>query len=384
LEDARNNANPQTSLIHCIVGARPNFVKIAPIMRAIAASNHLNARLVHTGQHYDARMSEAFFEDLEIPSPDRYLGVGSGSHAQQTARIMQAYEPVLLEEDPDLLLVVGDVNSTLACSLVAAKLGVRVAHVEAGLRSYDRTMPEEINRLVTDGIADLLFTSCRDADRNLGREGIEAGKIHFVGNVMIDTLELSLPLAREKRSPERLALSPGEYAVATIHRPSNVDTPEGLDAVLTVFEELGTRLPILLPIHPRTAKRAEELGRAERMRRCPGLKLVDPLRYLEFLDLMRQARLVLTDSGGIQEETTILGIPCLTLRPNTERPITIEEGTNQLVGTNPAEVIAAALKVLETPTPGGVSIELWDGHAAERIVTTLETQLALLSTPRAR
>lgn len=375
--DASKDRSPQSSLIHCIVGARPNFVKIAPIMRAITVSGRLRARLIHTGQHYDARMSETFFEDLEIPSPDRYLGVGSGSHAQQTARIMQSYEPVLLEEEPDLVLVVGDVNSTLACSLVAAKLGVRVAHVEAGLRSYDRTMPEEINRLVTDCVADLLFTTCRDADRNLLREGVDAGKIHFVGNVMIDTLRLSLPIAREKGSPERLGLSPGEYAVATIHRPSNVDTPEGLDAVLTVLEDLGTRLPILFPIHPRTAKRAEALGRADRMRHCPGLRLVEPLRYLEFLDLMRQARLVLTDSGGIQEETTILGIPCLTLRPNTERPITIEEGTNQLVGTNPADVIAAARRVLETPSPGGVSIELWDGHAAERIVTTLETQLAL-------
>lgn len=359
--------------IHCIVGARPNFVKIGPVLRALARRAHFVPRLIHTGQHYDVSMSRGFFEDLEIPEPDRHLEVGSGTHAAQTARIMERYEPVLREERPALVLVVGDVNSTLACSLVAVKLGVTVAHVEAGLRSFDRTMPEEINRILTDAIADHLFITCRDAETNLRAEGVAAERIHFVGNVMIDALLESLPLAAARRTPERFALAPGAYAVATIHRPSNVDDAPGLERVIEALRGVAAQLPVVFPVHPRTEARAGELGMAEALRRVPRLILTPPLRYLEFQDLMRQARLVLTDSGGIQEETTVLGIPCLTLRPNTERPITVTQGTNRIVGTDPPAVIAAAREALATPPPAHPpAIEYWDGHAAERIAAVLD------------
>jgi UDP-N-acetylglucosamine 2-epimerase (non-hydrolysing) len=318
-------------------------------------------------------MSRHFFEDLDIPEPDRYLDVGSGSHATQAARIMERYEQVLLEERPNLVLVVGDVNSTLACSLVAAKLGTEVAHVEAGLRSFDRSMPEEINRLVTDQLADYLFTTCRDADENLRREGVAPERIHFVGNVMIDTLLASLPLVEQKATLARWQLPPRSYAVATIHRPSNVDDRGGWERLLAILEGIGRHLPILFPLHPRTAQRAKELGLDGRLSACPGLRPVAPLRYLEFVDLLRQARLALTDSGGIQEETTALGVPCLTLRPNTERPITIELGTNQLVGTDPARVIQVAQGILaQEQQPQPVMLPLWDGRAAERIAETLQ------------
>jgi len=365
-----------THRIHCIVGARPNFVKIAPIMRALATQPGMSARLIHTGQHYDAEMSRHFFEDLAIPDPDRYLGVGAGSHAVQTARIMELYEEVLDDERPELVLVVGDVNSTLACSLVAVKAGTQVAHVEAGLRSFDRTMPEEINRLLTDQIADLLLTSCRDADENLLREGIAAEKIHFVGNVMIDTLRQSLALAAGRAPLQQWGLEPAGYAVATIHRPANVDAAPGLERALAILSGLGERLPVVMPVHPRTEKRIEALGQREQFAAVHRLRPTPPLRYLEFLDLMRQARLVLTDSGGIQEETSVLGVPCLTLRPNTERPITITAGTNRLVGTNPAAVLAAADEVLATPLPTEApQIEGWDGAAAGRIAALLSTAL---------
>ena len=359
-------------LIHCIVGTRPNFVKIAPLMKAFATTPSLAARLIHTGQHYDAEMSRHFFEDLEIPTPDRHLEVGSGTHAVQTARIMERYEKVLLEEHPDLILVVGDVNSTAACALVGAKCGVKIAHVEAGLRSFDRTMPEEINRIVTDALADLHFTTSPEAGEHLTREGIDREKIHFVGNVMIDTLLESLPLAAEKQSAAHLGLDQGPYAVATIHRPSNVDSSEGLERVLTILEAIGAELPVVFPLHPRTEQRAHDLGLLSRLRDCRGLQLAPPYRYLEFIDLLRTARLVLTDSGGVQEETTVLGIPCLTMRPNTERPITIHAGTNRLVGSEPEHVIAAAREVLRgagcVPT---CRPELWDGRAAERIARIL-------------
>jgi len=359
--------------IHCIVGARPNFVKIAPIMRALAASPHLEPRLIHTGQHYDVQMSLSFFEDLEIPKPDRYLDVGSGTHAEQTARIMERYERVLREEHPRLLLVVGDVNSTVACSLVAAKCGVPIAHVEAGLRSRDRTMPEEINRLVTDVLSDYLFTTCSDADENLRREGVPEEKIHFVGNVMIDTLLTSLPLAERKRTAARFGLEAGHYAVATIHRPSNVDERDGLERVLRILEGTAAHLPIVFPAHPRTERRAQEWGLDGRLRGVGGLHLAEPMRYLEFVDLLRGARLVLTDSGGVQEETAVLGVPCLTLRPNTERPVTISEGTNQLVGTDPARVLEAVDQALaRNVAPAGVHPPLWDGRAAERLAAILE------------
>jgi UDP-N-acetylglucosamine 2-epimerase (non-hydrolysing) len=363
--------------IHCIVGARPNFVKIGPIWRALARHARIETRLIHTGQHYDSRMSRAFFEDLAIPEPDRHLEVGSGSHAAQTARIMERYEPVLLEERPALVLVVGDVNSTLAASLVASKLGVAVAHVEAGLRSFDRTMPEEINRILTDAIADHLFITCRDAAENLRAEGIAPERIHFVGNVMIDALLESLPLAAQRDAPARFGLAGKPYAVATIHRPSNVDERAGLERVIAILHGVAAMLPVVFPVHPRTEARAEELGMAGALRGVPGLTVTPPLRYLEFQDLLRQAHLVLTDSGGIQEETTVLGIPCLTLRPNTERPITVTQGTNRVVGTDPATVVAAAREAFERPRPEATPrIELWDGHAAERIAAILDGILA--------
>ena len=362
--------------IDCIVGARPNFVKIAPILRALAARPLFAARLIHTGQHHDAEMSRHFFEDLAIPDPDRFLGVGAGTHARQTARIMEAFEPVLLDDPPRLVLVVGDVNSTLACALVAAKLGIPVAHVEAGLRSFDRSMPEELNRLLTDQLADLLLITCRDAGENLRREGIAPEKIHFVGNVMIDTLQASLPLARGRAPLSRLGLAPRTYAVATIHRPSNVDGAAELARTAEILEGIAGRLPLLLPLHPRTEKRAAELGLAGRLHSIPGLILTAPLRYLEFLDLLRQARLVVTDSGGIQEETAVLGVPCLTLRPNTERPITILAGTNRLVGVEPRAVAAAAAETLAAPMPAAAVIEGWDGRAAERIAQVVAAFLA--------
>ncbi|MBD3237966.1 MAG: UDP-N-acetylglucosamine 2-epimerase (non-hydrolyzing) [Candidatus Eisenbacteria bacterium] len=363
--------------IHCIVGARPNLVKIAPLMRAFAHEEILDPRLIHTGQHYDVEMSRAFFEDLEIPDPDRNLEVGSGSHALQTARIMERYERVMEDDRPALLLVVGDVNSTIACSLVAAKRGVAVAHVEAGLRSFDRSMPEEINRVLTDQLSDLLFITAEEARGNLLREGIAQERIHFTGNVMIDALFDALPLAARRETPGRFGLAGRAYAVATIHRPSNVDQRESLAQVVTIFVDLAQRLPLVVPLHPRTQERLGSFDLLERLRAAPGVILAPALRYLEFQDLMRQARLVLTDSGGIQEETTVLGIPCLTLRANTERPITVTHGTNRLVGPDPAKVLAAADAVLAAPRlaeppvlPG------WDGLAAQRIAKILAAELA--------
>jgi len=355
-----------------VVGARPNFMKIAPIMDEMTKyPERFQQVLVHTGQHYDDEMSQVFFDDLDLPRPDVYLGVGSGSHAEQTARVMLAFEPVLREQKPDLVLVVGDVNSTLACALVCAKLGVRVAHVEAGLRSFDRTMPEEINRMLTDQIADLLFTTERDANENLLREGVAEEKIHFVGNVMIDTLlkHKERALALDVLGP--LGLVPGGYALLTLHRPSNVDVPEVLAGILDALAKIQTQLPILFPAHPRTVKRIKEFGFEKRLLTMPDLLVMEPLGYLEFLNLMANARLVLTDSGGIQEETTILGVPCLTLRENTERPVTISEGTNTLVGSDPQCIVTEALNVLDGQGKSGGSPELWDGHAAERIVAVL-------------
>jgi len=352
-----------------VVGARPNFMKMAPIMRALAGSG-IEGRLCHTGQHYDHNMSKVFFEDLELPRPDVYLGVGSGSHAEQTARVMMEFEKVVADEKPDLVMVVGDVNSTAACSMVCAKLWVPVAHVEAGLRSGDRAMPEEINRLVTDVLADLLFTTCADADENLKREGVDPAKIHFVGNVMIDSQQFYLAKAADSDAVERLGLADGPYGLITLHRPSNVDDPAVFRGILEALGEAGRRMPCVWPVHPRTRKMIEAFGiDTEPL----GLRLVDPLGYLDFLRLMRDARIVMTDSGGIQEETTVLGIPCLTLRENTERPITITMGTNRLVGTDPAAIRAAIVETLDgEPRPHEVP-PLWDGHAAERIVEVLRS-----------
>lgn len=355
-----------------IVGARPNFMKIAPIVREMRRrESEFLPLIVHTGQHYDASMSDSFFADLDIPAPDFHLDVGSASHAVQTAKIMTAFEPVLLDEKPDWVLVVGDVNSTIACALVCAKLGVRVAHVEAGLRSRDRTMPEEINRVLTDAISDLLLTTSQDADENLKDEGIPVEKIRFVGNVMIDSLFYNLKKAEESRIREELELNEKDYAVLTLHRPSNVDEKEIFSGLLDALFAIGERLPVIFPIHPRTKARIDEFGFGERISNS-NLRLIEPLGYIDFLRLYSGARLVLTDSGGIQEETTALGIPCLTLRENTERPITIELGTNILVGTNPEKIEQTAFSILENPSKKDTKIPpLWDGKAAERICDVL-------------
>ena len=361
----------------CVVGARPNFMKIAPIIRALAARDGLVPLLVHTGQHYDQAMKDAFFDQLGIPEPDVDLGVGSGSHAVQTAEIMRRFEPELERLSPDVVLVVGDVNSTIACSLVAAKRDVPVVHVEAGLRSFDRSMPEEINRVLTDQIADLLFTSEPDGERNLRREGIDPARIHFVGNVMIDTLfynrERADSPARVLGGLPQAAVfldSPTGYGVVTMHRPSNVDSAATLRPLLGALREIAEQLPLVFPLHPRTRARIDGFG-LRSLVDTPRIALTDPLGYLQLLGLMAAARLVLTDSGGLQEETTALGVPCLTLRENTERPITVECGTNTVVGTDPARVLNAAADILATGGKRGRVPELWDGHAAERIATVL-------------
>jgi UDP-N-acetylglucosamine 2-epimerase (non-hydrolysing) len=356
-----------------VVGARPNFMKIAPVMDEMRRrAGRIQPLLVHTGQHYDEAMSESFFTDLAIPRPDINLEVGSASHAQQTARIMMAFEQVLIDERPDWVVVVGDVNSTMAATVVAAKMGVRVAHIEAGLRSRDRTMPEEINRLVTDALADLLLTPSRDGDDNLLREGVEPNKIRFVGNVMIDTLFRSLEQA--KRSPvlDRFKMRPKTFAAMTLHRPSNVDDRATLAGIFDAIAVIQERLPVVFPAHPRTRARLEEFGLINRLREMPGLTLAEPLGYLDFLQLYSNSRLVLTDSGGIQEETTALGIPCLTLRHNTERPVTVSEGTNRIVGNDPEVIKREAFAALDNPPSSGRVPELWDGHAAVRIVDAIE------------
>lgn len=366
--------------IMCVVGARPNFMKIAPVMAALKQSDSLSPYLVHTGQHYDAAMKHAFFDQLGIPEPDIDLGVGSGSHAVQTAEIMRRFEEVLDQETPALVLVVGDVNSTIACALVASKKEVPVVHVEAGLRSYDRKMPEEINRVLTDQISDLLFITERDAEANLQREGIDATRVHFVGNVMIDTLRAQLdkkiPVADTFRAANAsdVYLS-GGYGLLTLHRPSNVDEPVVLKRLLTTLAEISQQLPLVFPVHPRTRAKIEEAGLADILDPQRVL-LMPPQGYLELLGLMSEARLVLTDSGGIQEETTALGVPCITLRENTERPITVEQGTNTVVGTDPAAIRTAFDEVMASGGKAGRVPELWDGKAAQRIVHILEGWLA--------
>jgi UDP-N-acetylglucosamine 2-epimerase (non-hydrolysing) len=360
-----------------VAGARPNFMKVAPIVAAMRRRHdEFQPLLVHTGQHYDKAMSEAFFSDLEMPEPDVYLGVGSGSHAAQTAAVMLAFEPVLIKEQPDWVVVVGDVNSTLACSLVSVKLGIKVAHVEAGLRSRDRSMPEEINRLLTDQMAELLLTPSADGDENLRAEGIPRERIKLVGNIMIDSLLSQLERARQSTARADLGLADKEYAVLTLHRPSNVDDTAAFVRVIEALEEIARRLPIVFPAHPRTRKMIAELGLTVRVEQIKDLLVIDPVGYLDFLQLLSGARLVLTDSGGIQEETTVLGIPCVTLRENTERPITVELGTNTIAGTNPANIIKAALGALDAlDNPATTSAPpvppLWDGHTAERILDAL-------------
>ncbi len=353
-----------------VVGARPNFMKIAPIARAFEGSS-LQFVLVHTGQHYDHRMSQSFFDELGIPKPDINLEVGSGSHAVQTAEIMKRFEQVCLDEKPDWVLVVGDVNSTAACSMVAAKLGIRIAHVEAGLRSRDRSMPEEINRLVTDVLSDLLLTTCQEADDNLRAEGIPEEKIRLVGNTMIDTLARMVDPARKLDVPERLGVTRGEYAVLTLHRPSNVDDPEILADLLGTLDIIQKKMPIVFPIHPRTRKNIEGHGLLQTLKEMPGITLCEPLSYLDFLSLYSCSRLVLTDSGGIQEETSWLHIPCITLRQNTERYVTVELGSNTMAGTERSAILAAVEDVLAGRGKTGQAIPLWDGKSAERIRDTL-------------
>jgi UDP-N-acetylglucosamine 2-epimerase (non-hydrolysing) len=362
-----------------VVGARPNFMKVAPIVEAMKRrADEFAPLVVHTGQHYDAQMSDAFFRDLQLPEPNVYLGVGSGSHAAQTAAVMRRFEPVVLAEKPNWVLVVGDVNSTLACALVCVKLGVRVAHVEAGLRSRDRTMPEEINRLLTDQIADLLLTPSEDADANLRAEGIPKERIRLVGNIMIDSLFSNLKRAERSTVREDLGVANCDYAVLTLHRPSNVDERATLSRILDALDRVSQRLPIIFPVHPRTRERLEEFGFSGRVGRAEKLRLIEPLGYLDFLRLYSGARLVLTDSGGIQEETTVLSIPCLTLRENTERPVTVEMGTNTVVGTETERITRAAFAALDAPRErlNKRVPPLWDGHTADRILDALQERRA--------
>lgn len=364
--------------IVCVVGARPNFMKIAPIMAQLnRPDSQIEPFLVHTGQHYDADMKHRFFDQLGIPEPDMDLGVGSGSHSEQTAEIMKRFEPVLDAQQPAAILVVGDVNSTIACALVAAKKHIKVIHVEAGLRSYDRDMPEEINRVLTDQISDLLFTTERKAHDNLQREGIDGQRVHFVGNVMIDTLlghvQRAVPVAQTLASVDQRDqfLTEAGFALLTMHRPSNVDDKETLTRLLKVVVEVSQQLPVIFPVHPRTASRIEQFGLAGLID-TPRICRLAPLGYLELLGAMSKARLVLTDSGGIQEETTALGVPCITLRENTERPITVTEGTNTIVGTDADKIRQAVNEVLSSGGKAGRVPEYWDGKAAQRIVSVLE------------
>jgi UDP-N-acetylglucosamine 2-epimerase (non-hydrolysing) len=355
-----------------VVGARPNFMKVAPLHRSLQRYHgRIRHCILHTGQHYDEKMSKVFFDDLELPAPDLYLGVGSGSHAEQTAKVMVAFEQVLLEMRPDLVIVVGDVNSTLACSVTASKLGIPVAHVEAGLRSFDRDMPEEINRLVTDVLSDFLFVTEQAGLDNLAREGVPPEKVFFVGHVMIDSLAHYLEKARATDSLARFGMKPKEYTLVTLHRPSNVDVADNLRKILQIFEALHGETKILFPVHPRTRNRLQEMGLAEAFRALEGVTLCDPIGYLDFLALMDAAALVLTDSGGIQEETTYLGVPCITLRENTERPITVDVGTNLLLGLDVDAVIRASREALKGRHKQGRIPDLWDGHAADRIIDTL-------------
>jgi UDP-N-acetylglucosamine 2-epimerase (non-hydrolysing) len=358
--------------ILAVAGARPNFMKVAPLLREMHARARFEPVLVHTGQHYDDAMSGGFFRDLGIPEPDVNLGVGSGTHAEQTAQVLQKIEHELIQRRPDAVIVVGDVNSTVAATLAAVKLQIPVAHVEAGLRSGDRSMPEEINRLMTDAVCEWLFTTEPAGGENLLREGVAPERIHFVGNVMIDTLLANVERARRLRVPARYDLSAGGYVVITLHRPSNVDEPERLRELIDVLEGLHQRLPVVFPIHPRTANAIEQLG----LGRLPAFRALEPLGYLEFLGLVCDARWVLTDSGGLQEETTALGIPCLTLRDSTERPITVTHGTNKVVGLDTAVLRSELDKLLAGESRAGRIPELWDGRAAARIVDILERDLA--------
>lgn len=368
----------------CIVGARPNFMKIAPIMAAMSDSSiNLNVKLLHTGQHYDQKMKESFFDQLGIPEPDVDLGVGAGSHTEQTANIMLKFEKTLDELKPKAILVVGDVNSTIACAMVAVKKNVPIIHVEAGLRSGDRQMPEEINRVLTDQISDILFTTEADAVNNLTNEGISKDRVHFTGNVMIDTLmnHSSRAIAVNesiKKSLNKVDWKEGQaFGLVTLHRPSNVDNKDCLEGLINALLEVNKKLPLVFPVHPRTANKLEEFGLTDKLDQA-GVVRLPPAAYLEILGLMKEATMVLTDSGGIQEETTAFGTPCITLRESTERPVTVTEGTNTVVGTDPAKILEVAFKTLETGGKTGRRPELWDGKAAVRIAAITKNWLAAL------
>jgi UDP-N-acetylglucosamine 2-epimerase (non-hydrolysing) len=363
--------------IHMIAAARPNFMKVAPLWHALAAAPGFTPVLVHTGQHYDVNMSDAFFADLRLPEPDHHLGIGSGSHAEQTGGVMIAYEKVALKDRPDWIIVVGDVNSTAACAMVAGKLGIPIVHLEAGLRSRDRTMPEELNRLVTDVLADVLWTPSPDGDENLLAEGIPAGRITRVGNIMLDSFELVRPAIEAADVPGELKLERGGYGVVTLHRPANVDDPAQLIRLVDSLIEVQRRLPLVFPVHPRTAKRLAGALFDGRLARA-GVKLIEPLPYVRFMSLVTGAAAAITDSGGIQEETTYLGIPCLTLRENTERPVTITEGTNRLV--KPETLLLELERALAGPRPVRCP-ELWDGKAAARCVEDLRRRSAVTKLP---
>ena len=368
--------------IHLIAAARPNFMKIAPLYHALKQHPWAKAQIVHTGQHYDLNMSDSFFVDLELPEPHIHLGIGSGSHAQQTGKVMMAYEKVILEQKPDLIIVVGDINSTLACTLAAAKIPVvsengkvsrpRVAHLEAGLRSFDRTMPEEINRIVTDSLADILWTPSADGDKNLIREGISPEKIERVGNIMIDSIEMMRAKIEQQDIAKKYNLENGNYGVVTFHRPANVDFTENLAVLCTALTNISKHTPLVFPVHPRTRKNLKKFNLLAKLEYTKNITLTDPLSYISFMNLVFNCRLAITDSGGLQEETTYLGIPCLTMRPNTERPVTITQGTNKLCSLDDLEATAKAAllqKDLKHTVP-----ELWDGHTAKRIVDDIKNR----------
>lgn len=356
--------------IHLIAAARPNFMKIAPLYHALVKEPWATPQIVHTGQHYDINMSDAFFTDLKLPAPDIHLGVGSGTHAEQTGNVMIAYEKIVMSDRPDLIVVVGDVNSTMAATLVASKLGIPLAHLEAGLRSFDRTMPEEINRLVTDALADVLWTPSPDGDENLIREGVSAEKIECVGNIMIDSLEMRRSTIEEEAYFTELALAPGSYGIVTLHRPANVDPPENLKRLCDALSVISRKINLIFPVHPRTKKNLENHLLIDALESQPGLTLLEPLNYTRFMNLVFHSGIAITDSGGLQEETTYLGIPCLTLRPNTERPITINEGTNKLCTIEDLEKLAdiALSQKGEKKNPPA----LWDGHTADRVVQSIK------------
>lgn len=360
---------PQRKLVHLIAAARPNFMKVAPLYHALRADSGFDVNLVHTGQHYDANMSQAFFDDLGLPTPDFYLEVGSGSHAEQTGAVMIRYEKTAQQERPDITVVVGDVNSTAAVALVCAKLHIPVVHLEAGLRSGDRTMPEEINRLMTDAIADLLWTPSPDGDANLRREGVAEFRLRRVGNIMLDSYELMRGRIEADSTARDMGLVPGSYGVVTLHRPANVDARATLTSLTEQLVAASRLVPLVFPVHPRTRNSLVTHGLLDRLANCDAVTLIEPLGYIQFMNLVQDAQLVITDSGGLQEETTYLGIPCLTLRPNTERPITVTEGTNRLV--QPAELLNTVRQAVSGDWPTGRKPELWDGRTAERCLASL-------------